>query len=61
MLVQLTRPRMGHGGDVGGRRTPWIVGGMAVLALGGALAAAATVWMGHDRRRAWRWPCWPTC
>ena len=48
-LVQLTRPRMGHGGDQGGRRTPWIVGGMGVLSLGGALAAAATVWMGHDR------------
>jgi BCD family chlorophyll transporter-like MFS transporter len=43
--VQLTRPRMGHGGDVGGRRTPWILGGMTVLALGGILAALATVWM----------------
>ena len=31
--VQLTRPRMGFGSDVGGRRTPWIVGGLAVLAL----------------------------
>lgn len=48
-LVQLTRPRMGHGGDQGGRRTPWIVGGMGVLSLGGALAALATVWMGHAR------------
>ena len=27
------------------RRTPWIVGGMAVLALGGVLAAVATAWM----------------
>jgi MFS transporter, BCD family, chlorophyll transporter len=44
-LVQWVRPRMGFGGDVGGRRTPWIVGGMAVLALGGVGAAAATVWM----------------
>ena len=43
--VQLARPRLGHAGDVGGRRTPWIVGGMAVLALGGVGAAAATVWM----------------
>jgi BCD family chlorophyll transporter-like MFS transporter len=43
--VQITRPRWGHGSDVGGRRTPWIVGGMAVLALGGFLAAAATAWM----------------
>lgn len=38
-LVQVMRPRMGHGSDVGGRRTPWIVGGMAVLAAGGVLAA----------------------
>ncbi len=38
-LVQILRPRMGHGSDVGGRRTPWIVGGMVVLALGGVLAA----------------------
>ncbi len=43
--VQITRPRMGHGSDVGGRRTPWILGGMVVLSLGGVLAAAATVWM----------------
>jgi BCD family chlorophyll transporter-like MFS transporter len=49
-LVQLARPRMGHGSDVGGRRTPWIIGGMAVLACGGVLAALATVWMGSDRR-----------
>ena len=40
--VQLARPRMGFGSDVGGRRTPWIVGGMAVLASGGVLAALAT-------------------
>jgi len=39
--MQMARPRLGHGSDVGGRRTPWIVGGMAVLALGGALAALA--------------------
>ena len=43
--VQITRPRMGHGSDVGGRLTPWIVGGMAVLALGGVLASLATAWM----------------
>jgi BCD family chlorophyll transporter-like MFS transporter len=40
--VQTTRPRWGYGSDVGGRRTPWIVGGMAVLAIGGFLAAVAT-------------------
>ena len=45
-LVQVMRPRMGHGSDVGGRRTPWIVGGMALLASGGVGAAVATAWMG---------------
>jgi len=48
-LVQVARPRMGYGSDMGQRRTPWIVGGMAVLAVGGALAAVATAWMGSDR------------
>jgi BCD family chlorophyll transporter-like MFS transporter len=47
--VQLARPRMGHGSDVGGRRTPWIIGGMAVLCCGGVLAALATVWMASHR------------
>ena len=42
--VQVLRPRWGYGSDVGGRRTPWIVGGMAALALGGFLAAVATAW-----------------
>ena len=45
LRVQLLRPRLGYGSDVSGRRTPWIVGGMAVLAAGGALAVTATVWM----------------
>jgi MFS transporter, BCD family, chlorophyll transporter len=40
--IQLLRPRWGHGSDVGGRRTPWIIGGMAVLAGSAALAAMAT-------------------
>jgi BCD family chlorophyll transporter-like MFS transporter len=44
-LVQVSRPRMGFGSDVGGRRTPWIMGGLAVLALGAVGAAAATAWM----------------
>ncbi len=48
-LVQVARPRMGYGSDMGHRRTPWIVGGMAVLAAGGVLAAVATAWMGSDR------------
>jgi len=48
-VVQLLRPRFGHGSDVGGRRTPWIIGGMVVLALGGIAAALATAWMATDR------------
>ncbi|MEK8031298.1 BCD family MFS transporter [Ideonella sp. DXS29W] len=47
--VQIARPRLGHGSDIGSRRTPWIIGGMVVLALGGALAALATAWMGSSR------------
>lgn len=44
-FVQLTRPRFGYGSDAGRRRTPWIIGGMAVLASGGVLAAVATAMM----------------
>ena len=46
--LQLLRPRMGHGSDVGGRGTPWIIGGMAVLAIGGVLSAMATALMGTN-------------
>ncbi len=41
--VQLSRPVWGHGSDSGRRRTPWIVGGMAVLSLGSMLAVGATL------------------
>ena len=50
--VQLSRPRWGYGADMGGRRTPWIIGGMGVLALGGVGAAlsvalmASHTWLG---------------
>lgn len=44
-VTQLFRPRMGHGSDIGGRSTPWIIGGMTVLALGTLGAAAATAWL----------------
>jgi MFS transporter, BCD family, chlorophyll transporter len=44
--LQVLRPRLGYGSDVHGRRTPWILGGMAMLAVGGALAAVATALMG---------------
>ena len=46
--VQALRPRFGHGSDAGGRRTPWIIGGMAVLAAGGALAGLAVAMMGEN-------------
>ncbi|SLN32474.1 BCD family MFS transporter [Pseudooctadecabacter jejudonensis] len=37
--IQLSRPSWGHKSDAGGKRTRWIIGGMAILALGGFLAA----------------------
>src|SRR5215469_12202754 len=40
--MQVLRPRLGYGSDLGGRRTPWIVGGMMLHTTGGALAAIAT-------------------
>ena len=46
--VQVLRPRWGYGSDIGGRRTPWILGGMAALALGATLAAVATALMGSE-------------
>ena len=47
--LQVLRPRMGYGTDVGGRKTPWIIGGMMVLATGGVIAAVATAWMETQR------------
>jgi MFS transporter, BCD family, chlorophyll transporter len=47
-LVQVVRPRMGYGSDVGGRRTPWILGGMVLLAVSGFAAALATVFMASN-------------
>lgn len=46
--VQILRPRMGYGSDMTRRRTPWIVGGMIVLALGGVLASVATALMAQN-------------
>jgi MFS transporter, BCD family, chlorophyll transporter len=43
--LQMLRPRWGFGTDNGRRSTPWILGGMAILALGGALSAIATAAM----------------
>jgi len=47
-VIQMSRPRFGYGSDVGGRRTPWIIGGMIVLALGGVTASLGTALMGVD-------------
>ncbi len=44
-VVQLSRPRWGYGSDMGGRRAPWIIGGMGVLGLGAMLATDATTMM----------------
>ncbi|MDP4301381.1 BCD family MFS transporter [Leptothrix discophora] len=48
-VVQVSRPRMGHGSDASRRRTPWILAGMLMLAFGGLLATLATTWMGAHR------------
>ncbi|ETX29655.1 BCD family MFS transporter [Roseivivax isoporae] len=48
--IQITRPSWGFRSDTAGNRTRWILGGMAVLALGGIGAAAGVVTLGHDFR-----------
>ena len=52
--VQMIRPRFGYGSDRGGRQTPWIIGGMAILCVGGVLCAAATLLM--SRSLGWAVP-----
>ena len=47
-VVQMVRPRMGFGADQGRRCTPWMFAGVAVLALGGTLAAWGTTHMADD-------------
>ncbi|MFZ9110117.1 MAG: BCD family MFS transporter [Burkholderiaceae bacterium] len=44
-VVQILRPRMGFGSDLAGRCSPFILGGMVILALGGLLGAYAVVLM----------------
>lgn len=50
--LQFLRPRWGYGADTGGRRTPWILFGIATLGIGGTGAAlavavtAANFWAG---------------
>jgi len=43
--IQVTRPNWGFLSDTSGNRTRWIIGGMAVLAAGGWLAALGVVMM----------------
>jgi len=45
-FVQVIRPRMGFESDIGSKRTPWIIGGIGLLAVGGFGAAIATTLMG---------------
>ncbi len=47
--VQLTRPFWGHGSDKGRERTPWILGGMALLGMGALIAVNATIVMADMR------------
>ncbi len=44
-VIQLSRPRWGYGSDMGASRTPWIIGGIGVLALGAVLATDAALIM----------------
>ena len=48
--TQFLRPRFGHGADQGGHRTPWILGGVALLGAG-AIGAAFSV--GLMEKLAW--------
>jgi len=45
-IVQMIRPRMGFASDQGHAKTPWILGGMFVLGLGGIGASIGTALMG---------------
>jgi BCD family chlorophyll transporter-like MFS transporter len=47
-VLQLSRPLWGYGSDRGGRRTTWIVAGMALLAMGALLAANAAIISGTN-------------
>jgi len=47
-FIQLIRPRMGFGSDQTRRASPWIRGGILVLASGGVLAAASTILLSNS-------------
>ncbi|MEL6435898.1 MAG: BCD family MFS transporter [Pseudomonadota bacterium] len=44
--IQIGRPLWGHAADVGGNRTRWIIGGIALLGLAGALASTTPILFG---------------
>jgi len=46
--TQFMRPRFGHGADQGGKRTPWIIGGVALLGLGAICASISVGLMGRS-------------
>ena len=54
--VQLSRAKWGHGSDRGWRRTPWIIGGMAVLAAGAILATQAVIMLPDGLHARPMWP-----
>ena len=47
--IQMVRPRMGYGADRGRRCTPWMIGGVLTLAIGGTMAAIGTTQMAHSQ------------
>ena len=58
--IQITRPNWGYRSDTSGKRTRWIIGGMAILAMGAFLPPR---WPFRCLRRI-SWPdlpcpCWP--
>ncbi|MBB4612297.1 BCD family MFS transporter [Novosphingobium taihuense] len=48
-MVQLSRPLWGHGSDLGRRRTPFVIGGMAILGAGTMLAVQGTTMLDDSR------------
>ncbi|WP_422862922.1 MFS transporter [Endosaccharibacter trunci] len=51
-FVQVIRPAMGHGSDRGGRRAPWIRGGVLLMAGSALLAAESLALIGAGSRGA---------
>jgi MFS transporter, BCD family, chlorophyll transporter len=49
VVQMVVRPRLGFASDVSGRRTPWILAGMALLALSGTGASLTALIMDTDR------------